>query len=639
MIQLVFQRNTNLLLLVKHYHTDLEKFIKFSSTIRLIAATNNGAADTSSSTATTAAVADPVPDAIVVGSGLAGMATTLNMLDRGGRVVIIEKEHVLGGNSGKASSGINACCPPNSTNDKDSMDLFWNDTFRSAGTSAQNELISTLISKSADAVSWLRSRLGVDLSLVAQLGGHSTFRTHRPKNGMVGAEIIYAIQKAIKAYAKDKQVTILTDTKVTRLLTDDHGAVIGVEYAPTDDTNGLPTQLYAPNVVLATGGFASDRSKGSYLSQYRPELMKMPATAGPFSTGDGIKLATQLGAATIDMDKVQVHPTGWVDPTDPDNRSKILAGELMRGVGGILLNSTGQRFCNELGTRAYVTDKMLSHDPIYAQTGNWSLNATVPTFSLILSSSAAADGKKHVDLYSHKGLLTRLEGVSELAKWMKLPRDIVARSLSEYQKDAANGVDSFGKQSFKGVPAANLDIEVFYAGTVTPVLHYCMGGIAIDKEGNVLNSHGEIIPGLHAAGEVSGGVHGVNRLGGNSLLECTVYGSIVGQKLPIHSTPPTVSEPKEELNDNSIKPTKRIITTSELQKHNTPDDCWIAIHGVVYDLTDFAEEHPAGAASIHELAGLDGTEAFAAVHNPNMLDDFDDEIMGVYPTESSSSSS
>jgi flavocytochrome c len=632
LIQLVFQRDINLLILVKYYHDNLDKFLRLSqSTIGRIGVSANAAAMPSS-------VTDRMPDAIVVGSGLAGMATTLNMLDRGGRVVIIDKEHVLGGNSGKASSGINACCPPNSTNQKDSMDLFWNDTFRSAGTSAQNELITTLISKSADAVSWLQSRLGVDLSLVAQLGGHSTHRTHRPKNGMVGAEIIYAIQRAIKAYTKDKQVTILTDTKVTKLLTDDHGAVIGVEYVSSDrNATSLPTQLYAPNVVLATGGFASDRSEGSYLSQYRPELMKMPATAGPFSTGDGIKLALELGAATIDMDKVQVHPTGWVDPTDPDNRSKILAGELMRGVGGILLNATGQRFCNELGTRSYVTNKMLSHDPVFARTGNWSLNATVPTFTLLLSSSAAADGKKHVDLYTHKGLLKRLDGLDELAKWMKLPSDVVSRSLKEYQGDASNGIDIFGKQTFKGILAQNLQDEIFYAGTVTPVLHYCMGGISIDATGSVLNGSGEIIPGLHAAGEVSGGVHGINRLGGNSLLECTVYGTIVGQKLPIHSTTPTISAYTDQTQNevpvgSSTSKESKIITTTELQRHNTSEDCWIAIHGIVYDMTNFAEEHPAGAQSIHELAGLDGTDAFAAVHNPNMLEDFDEEIVGVYKT-------
>jgi len=316
------------------------------------------------------------------------------------------------------------------------------------------------------------------------------------------------IQMAVKAYTKTGQVVIMTDTKVTRLLTAEDGSVIGVAYvdAREDPETAVPVELYAPNVVLATGGFAADRSIGSYLDQHRPELLKMPTTAGAFSTGDGITLATKLGAGTVDLDKVQVHPTGWVDPSDPDNTSKVLAAELMRGVGGILINDNGQRFCNELGNRAYVTNKMLEHDEGFRKTGNWSLDATVPTFSLVLSSSAAADGKKHVDLYTHKKLLTRLEGIDALAKWMGQSESTVMATLRNYQQDAAKGEDEFGKTTFRGVPDKDLKNEVFYAGTVTPVLHYCMGGITIDTEGSVLNANGEIIPGLHAAGEVSGGV-------------------------------------------------------------------------------------------------------------------------------------
>jgi predicted heme/steroid binding protein len=205
--------------------------------------------------------------------------------------------------------------------------------------------------------------------------------------------------------------------------------------------------------------------------------------------------------------------------------------------------------------------------------------------------------------------------------------------LEDYQASAARGYDEFGKHVFNGVPAKDFDREVFYAGKVTPVLHYCMGGIAIDAEGNVLNSDGEIIPGLHAVGEVSGGVHGVNRLGGNSLLECTVFGTIVGQKLPIRTKSASikaVSAPLVLQAKKASSTRRRLVTSTELGKHNSSDDCWVAIHGIVYDLSDFADEHPAGPQSIHELAGLDGTEAFAAVHNPNMLDDFDEEIMGIY---------
>ena len=243
------RRHPELLILAKHYGNNLDKFLQLLHDIH-----------------TEPESTSQQPDAIVIGSGLAGMAAALNILDRGGRVVMIEKEHLLGGNSNKASSGINAY---SNATVGDSLDIFKNDTIRSAGESAREDLISTLVSNSADAVEWLKTRVGVDLSLTAQLGGHSAKRTHRPSNGMAGAEIIYGIQKAVKEYAKTGEVTILTDTKVTKLLTDESdGSVVGVECVSTkDENNAVPMQLHAPNVVLATGGFAADRSMGSLSRQ------------------------------------------------------------------------------------------------------------------------------------------------------------------------------------------------------------------------------------------------------------------------------------------------------------------------------------------------------------------------------------
>ena len=285
------------------------------------------------------------------------------------------------------------------------------------------------------------------------------------------------------------------------------------------------------------------------------------------------------------------------------------------------------RFCNELGTRAYVTDMMLQHDSFYRRNRKWNESRDVPIFSLILSSSAAEDGKKHVDLYTHKGLLTKINGIDSLAQWMKIDVNVLRNTMKTYQLNAKMNVDEWGKNSFRGVPSENLDNEIFYAGSVTPVLHYCMGGITIDTKGNVLNEKKEIIPGLHAAGEVTGGVHGDNRLGGNSLLECTVYGTIIGQKIPIQKNEGIVQ--KEEVVLIEKKSSERLITMEDLESHDSPKDCWVAIHGVVYDLTDFAEEHPPGAESIHILAGTDGTEAFQAVHNKGMLDDFEDVRKGI----------
>jgi flavocytochrome c len=605
--ELALQRNDNLMLLVKHYGTEVDKFITLAS--KLIEEPLND-----------------IPDAIIVGSGLAGLSAALQLLDRGGTVTIVEKEHILGGNSNKASSGINACCPNDDTYG-DFLEAFRNDTIRSAGSSAQPHLVDVLVNNSKTAVLWLKERVGVDLSLLAQLGGHSYKRTHRPYNGMAGAEIVYGVQKAVKGYQKEGKVKILVDTRVQSLITDANtGRVIGVQ---AEDKNGQILTLYASNVVLATGGFAADRSHGSYLDQYRPELMNMPATAGSFSTGDGVALATKLGAGTIDMEKVQIHPTGWVDPKDPQNVNKILAAELMRGVGGILINSKGKRFCNELGTRAYVTDQMLSHDSYYVEHRQWNRSHPIPTFSLVLSSAAASDGSKHVDHYAHKGLLLRLEGIQALADWMHQDASVLRETFNRYIQSAATGRDEFGKVSFRGLPDPDLDHEVFYAGTVTPVLHYCMGGITINAEGNVLTEDGKVIDGLYAAGEVTGGVHGDNRLGGNSLLECTVFGSIIGQKLPIKAKQyrslsamdaTIMKVPSKEL---------RNVTMDEVVEHNHKGDCWVVIHGIVYDLTEFADEHPGGAHSIQILAGKDGTDPFAAVHNNEIMDDFVEERIGI----------
>ncbi len=313
--------NEEYLDLANQFSLDLEKFATLSDSV------GNG---------------DIEPDAIVIGTGLAGLAAALNILDRGGRVTLVEKEHRLGGNSNKASSGINACCPNNGTTADDLM-TFKADTTRSAGSAAQPQLIQTLVENSGPAVLWLRERVGVDLSLIAQLGGHKHKRTHRPKNGMVGAEVIYGMQKAVKQYEKSGMVKILTDTKVTELVRSGNRVVgVEVEYLNGNNDDG-PSQLNATSVILATGGFAADRTNESYLASYRPELLKMPATAGAFSTGDGITLAKALGAGLVDMDKVQIHPTGWVDPSDPHNQNKILAAELMRGVGGMLINNDGKR--------------------------------------------------------------------------------------------------------------------------------------------------------------------------------------------------------------------------------------------------------------------------------------------------------
>ena len=282
-------------------------------------------------------------NAVIIGSGLAGLTTALTILDAGGRVVILEKEENLGGNSMKASSGINAV----TENEKAS---FRQDTLQSAGSAGDAALIEQLIRHSEETVlNWLRTRLGVDLSQISQLGGHSQPRTHRPGGKLpIGAEIMIRLQKAVKEFEDETRgslVSIFTKSRAKQLMQDEiTGRVTGVKFEiQSDEENNESKEIFAEHIVLATGGFAADRSSTSWLARVRPELLNLATTAGGFSTGDGLSLATSAGASLVDMEHIQVHPTGFVDPKDPDCPNKFLAAEVLRGVGGILLNRKGER--------------------------------------------------------------------------------------------------------------------------------------------------------------------------------------------------------------------------------------------------------------------------------------------------------
>lgn len=220
---------------------------------------------------------------------------------------------------------------------------------------ARDDLIRVLTGRSGDAVNWLQDKFGLDLSKVARLGGHSQPRTHRGSAQFPGMVMTYAQMERLEdlAVSNPERVTIKKKARVVKLLKDEQGAVIGVNYTH----NGKTETAYGP-VILATGGYAADFTENSLLKKYRPEYYNLPTTNGDHCTGDGQKLALEIGASAIDLEKVQVHPTGLVDPNDPEAKVKFLAAEALRGVGGLLLDNQGQRFVDELQHRDFVTGKM-----------------------------------------------------------------------------------------------------------------------------------------------------------------------------------------------------------------------------------------------------------------------------------------
>merc|ERR1712038_1398623 len=290
-------------------------------------------------------------------------------------------------------------------------------------------------------------------------------------------------------------------------------------------------------VIWASGGFGADFGGESLLATYRPDLLHLPTTNGEHCTGDGIKMGEAIGAKTIDLEWVQVHPTGLVKPDDPDAKVKFLAAEALRGVGGLVLDKEGKRFANELGRRDYVTGEMWKNKP---------------PFRLCLNKAASDEIAWHCKHYTGRGVMKYYENGVALAKDMgvdvqvlidthdqhynaakKTEKDPDGGSWPAYPSgkswDEPSGKTGSGKKFYHNViDGSKVEKEDFHVAIITPVIHYCMGGLVCTVDAECVDKDGKI-PGLYVAGEAAGGIHGNNRLGGNSLLDCVVYGRVAGK--------------------------------------------------------------------------------------------------------------
>jgi flavocytochrome c len=465
---------------------------------------------------------------IVVGGGMSGLAAAHTVLEHGGRVVLIEKMAFCGGNSSKATSGINGALTrtQRAKNIADSPEQFFSDSIK--GGAERPELVQVLTGESAPGVEWLMDVFGLDLSLVSRLGGHSFPRTHRGKTKFPGMTITYALLEKYEDMCTSvpDRARMVTKARVTRLIQSADGAISGVEY--TDKEGKKHQEIGA--VILATGGFGSDYAADGLIKKYRPDLHHLPTTNGEFSTGDGIKIAESIGAQTVDLEWIQVHPTGLINPNEKNSKTLFLGAEALRGVGGIILDATGKRFCNELGRRDYVTGEI------------WK-NGKGP-FRLILNSKASKEIEWHCKHYKGRGLMKEFTSGADLAKEIGVPPSELEALFKEYNataekqmKDPNSGPydaypsgkswDKFGKKFYQNTPLV-MD-ESFHVAFISPVIHYCMGGLKIDTAARVLGKGDKPVGFLYGAGEINGGVHGKNRLGGSSLLDCIVFGRVAGR--------------------------------------------------------------------------------------------------------------
>ena len=483
-------------------------------------------------------------DIVIVGAGGAGMTAAITAAEEGKSVVILESQSMVGGNSVRATGGMNAGktvyqdenefgeaagvektlktaaekyadnetitalaktvseqwaeYQANPTGYFDSVELMELDTMVGGKGINDPELVETLCSNSADAIDWLDEH-GIPLHNVASFGGASVKRIHRPvdadgKTISVGSYMIPLLQENCEKAG----VQILLNTTANEILTDANGAAVGVK---ATGASGETVTVNAKAVVLTTGGFGANLDM---VTEYKPELKGFMTTNAAGAQGQGIEMATAIGAGTVDMDQIQIHPT-------VEANTAALITEGLRGDGAVLINAEGKRFIDEVGTRDVVSAAEI------AQTGS---------YSWLVVDQAMVDASSVIQGYIKKGYTVTGETYEELGKAMGVDEAAFAETMNTWNGyvDAKNDPD-FGRTSF----ANKLDTAPYYAIKVTAGVHHTMGGLTINTNTEVLKEDGSVIPGLFAAGEVTGGVHGANRLGGNAVADFTVFGRIAGK--------------------------------------------------------------------------------------------------------------
>ena len=483
-------------------------------------------------------------DVLIIGAGGAGMTAAITAADAGANVVVLESQPAVGGNSVKSTGGMNAAKTADQDENEfgeqagvektlataaekwadnetitalaakvqeqwdaykadpqgyfDSTELFALDTMIGGKGINDPELVNTLVNNTADAIDWLATQ-DIKLTDVASFGGASVKRIHRPLNeeGKVVSVGAYTVPLLEAACQKRENITLMTDTTAIALVPDENGSCIG---ALAMGKTGNTITVAADAVVLTTGGFGANLDM---VEAYKPELKGFMTTNAAGIQGQGILMAAELGAATVDMEQIQIHPT-----VQADTASLITEG--LRGDGAILVNKNGERFIDEVGTRDVVSAAEI---------------AQPDSFSWLVVDQKMVDASSVIQGYINRGLMLSGDTYEALAEALGIPADTFAATMNTWNGYVAEKNDpDFGRTSF----ANPLDTAPFYAVKVTAGIHHTMGGLKIDPETHVIDESGKVIPGLFAAGEVTGGVHGGNRLGGNAVADFVVFGRIAG---------------------------------------------------------------------------------------------------------------
>ncbi len=471
-------------------------------------------------------------DVVIIGAGGAGLSAAIEAHDLGASVLIVEKMSFVGGNTLRSKGGLNASetSVQKSKNIKDSILDFYNDTMKGGKNINNPELVDYLTKNSAETIDWL-TNIGMDVQDVGLGAGAINPRMHRPAGGpSIGGILVKTLFENIKK----RKIPVFYNTTATKLL-QNNGEVVGIQAINTKNDSS-PINIRAKSVIIATGGFAANEEM---YSKYRKDLKGFISTNHPGADGSGILLAQDVGSATVDMEQIQTNPT-------VEQKRKEVISESIRGNGAIFINNKGLRFVNEMETRDKLSNEILKQPE---------------KFSYLIFDESLRNRMKAVEEMEKIGILITAKDLDELGKKLSIEPNTLAKTISTWNFHIKNKSDI----DFNRTTGINFPIEKapFYAIPVAPGVHHTMGGIKINSKTEVIDENNNIIKNLYAAGEVTGGVHGANRLGGNAVADIIIFGRQAGiqsvnnipKKQLISKNNSIIIEEKEALEINkNLKP-------------------------------------------------------------------------------------
>ena len=445
-------------------------------------------------------------DIVIVGGGGAGLSAAISASNLGAKVVLLEKMAAVGGNTLVSMGGINIPGSDAQVSKKieDNPELYYNDALAGGDGENNKELFKILSENALDTYNWLKEEVGVEFKKdeLIHFGGHTVPRAAVFK-GKYAVELISKLRKK----AEDLGVEIRTGVDAKEIMTEDK-KVVGIKAI----TEGKTVEFFASKgVIFATGGFSGNIEMRK---KYNPQLDERYKTTNQSGiTGDGHTMCEKLGVDFIHMSYIQTFPI-----------ANPLTGALShvggsRFDGAILVNRSGKRFVEELERRDVVSQAILAQDGgvgylVWAQEIEEIANRTT-------ENKAEVNSLKRANLF--------IEGsMEECSKELDINLDALKETINIYNSYVENGKDSeFNRRG----NLIKIEKGPFYIQTVAPAVHHTMGGIKINSENEVLDIEGNIIKGLYAAGEIVGGIHGTNRLGGNAITDILVFGKRAGEKI------------------------------------------------------------------------------------------------------------